>query len=126
MTDRMSTETTDGAMSDSVLLRAKGVSKHFGGVAALRAVDFDIKPGEHVALVGDNGAGKSTLVNILSGVLRRDSGQIWFNGIECKFRSPRDAKRVGIETVYQNLALVDQLDVVANLFLGRERRLLNA
>jgi fructose transport system ATP-binding protein len=102
------------------------VSKHFGGVAALAEVDFEIKPAEHVALVGDNGAGKSTLVNVLSGVLRLDAGHVWLNGIECHFRSPRDAKVAGIETVYQNLALVDQLDVVANLFLGREERLLQA
>lgn len=126
MGDVMPIEKTDETVPQHMLLQVRGVSKHFGGVAALTAIDFHIKPGEHVALVGDNGAGKSTLVNILSGVLRLDAGQIWLNGVECKFRSPRDAKDAGIETVYQNLALVDQLDVIANLYLGRERRLVSA
>jgi fructose transport system ATP-binding protein len=111
---------------DTVLLRAVGLTKHYGGVSALAAVSFEMRRGEQMALVGDNGAGKSTLVSMLSGALRPDSGRIWIDGSECKFRSPQEAKNAGIETVYQNLAVIDQLDVIANLFLGHERRLLGA
>jgi ABC-type sugar transport system ATPase subunit len=114
----------DGSLATETLLRANGLSKRFGGVVALRQADIEIQIGEHVALVGDNGAGKSTLVNILSGALQPDEGQLWFDGAERSFRSPGEAKRVGIETAYQHLAIVDQLDVVANLFLGRELSLL--
>jgi ABC-type sugar transport system ATPase subunit len=103
-----------------LLLRATSISKRFGGVVALEGADFEIRAGEHVALVGDNGAGKSTLVHVLSGALRPDSGLIWFDGQERTFGSPGDAKKAGIETAYQHLAIVDQLDVVANLFVGRE------
>jgi fructose transport system ATP-binding protein len=105
---------------DQVLLRATAISKHYGGVVALDGVDFEIRAGEHVALVGDNGAGKSTLVNILSGAVQPDEGQIWFDGKERVFGTPADAKKAGIETAYQHLAVVDELDVVANLFVGRE------
>ncbi|MGH3436584.1 MAG: ATP-binding cassette domain-containing protein [Sciscionella sp.] len=103
------------------ILRATGISKHFGGVEALRDIDLELAPGEHAALVGDNGAGKSTLVKILTGAEQADSGQLRFGGSETHFRSPLDARRAGIETVYQTLALADHLDVIANLFLGRER-----
>jgi ABC-type sugar transport system ATPase subunit len=106
---------------DEAILRAEGISKWFGGVAALQEVDFEIAPGEHAALVGDNGAGKSTLVKALTGAERPDEGRIRFGGQERHFHSPLDARRAGIETVYQTLALADHLDVVANLFLGREK-----
>ena len=102
------------------LLEAHGIGKRFGGVAAADGVDFHINQHEHVALVGDNGAGKSTLVKILTGAILPDSGEIWFDGQRRHFTTPLDARRVGIETVYQNLALADHLDVAANLFLGRE------
>jgi len=87
----------------------------------LNGVDFEVSPGEVVALVGDNGAGKSTLVKIIAGTHAPDGGAIRFDGAEVKLHSPRDATQLGIETVYQDLALCDNLDVVANMFLGRER-----
>lgn len=107
-------------MPDAIL-RAEGISKHFGGVQALQDIDFQIAPGEHAALVGDNGAGKSTLVKILTGAEQPDQGTLWFNGSESHFHSPLEARRAGIETVYQTLALADHLDVIANLFLAREK-----
>ncbi|WP_152184960.1 ATP-binding cassette domain-containing protein [Segeticoccus rhizosphaerae] len=106
------------------MLKVEGISKRFGGVQALQDVDLQVDTGEHVALVGDNGAGKSTLVKILTGAEHADDGSFWFAGEERHFRSPLEARRHGIETVYQTLALADHLDVVANLFLGRERYLL--
>jgi ABC-type sugar transport system ATPase subunit len=108
------------APGDELLLEASDLCKRFGGVAALDHVDFHIKRGEHAALVGDNGAGKSTLVKTLTGAFQADNGQICFDRQTFRFNSPLDARRAGIETVYQNLALADQLDVAANLFLGRE------
>lgn len=102
------------------VVHMKGISKHFGGVEALRDVDLTLDEGEVLGLVGDNGAGKSTLVNILSGAIRSDSGEIFFRGEKVHIRHPRDAKRLGIETIYQNLALIDNLDVPANVFIGRE------
>jgi ABC-type sugar transport system ATPase subunit len=108
------------AQTNEMLLEARGLSKNFGGVSALDHVDFHIGRGEHVGLLGDNGAGKSTLVKTLTGALRPDEGDIWFDGRMHQFGSPLEAREAGIETVYQNLALADQLDVVANLFLGRE------
>jgi len=102
------------------VVQMKGISKHFGGVEALRDVDLTLDEGEVLGLVGDNGAGKSTLVNILSGAIRSDSGEIFFRGGKVHIRHPRDAKRLGIETIYQNLALIDNLDVPANVFIGRE------
>jgi ABC-type sugar transport system ATPase subunit len=110
----------NGVPDDQLLLRARSISKRYGGVIALDNADFEIRVGEHVALVGDNGAGKSTLVHVLSGAVRPDAGEVWFDGHERTFGSPGDAKKVGIETAYQHLAIVDQLDVVANLFVGRE------
>lgn len=101
-------------------LQCLGISKHFGAVQALSDVNVDANLGEVVALVGDNGAGKSTLVKIISGTETPSSGEIRVNGVAQTFKSPRDANHVGIETVYQDLALSDNLDVVANLFLGRE------
>ena len=103
------------------VLELKGVSKHFGAVQALTEVDFEVFPAEVVALVGDNGAGKSTLIKTIAGAHAPDSGSIFFEGEEVKIHSPADATRLGVETVYQDLALCDNLDVVANMFLGRER-----
>ena len=102
------------------LLALTGVSKRFGAVQALDGVDFEIHPGEVVGLVGDNGAGKSTLVKIISGIHPPDHGEISVDGVPVTVRTPEDAKQLGIATVYQDLALADNLDVVANLFLGRE------
>ncbi|HEU4976168.1 MAG TPA: ATP-binding cassette domain-containing protein [Baekduia sp.] len=99
---------------------AKGVCKRFGAVQALVDVDFELDAGEVVALVGDNGAGKSTLIKAISGVQPGDAGQFWFEGEPVEIRTPVDAYRLGIATVYQDLALCDNLDVVANLFLGAE------
>lgn len=99
-----------------------GVWKYFGHVEALRGMDLEVLPGEIMALVGDNGAGKSTVVNILSGVHTADSGDIIVDGAKVVFQHPQDAAHLGIETVYQDLALCDNLDVAANLFLGRELR----
>ena len=101
-------------------LGAKGISKHFGSVQALQDVDFDLHAGEVVALVGDNGAGKSTLIKAIAGIQLADEGRIFFNGEEVHILIPSDANALGIATVYQDLALCDNLDVVANLFLGQE------
>jgi D-xylose transport system ATP-binding protein len=102
------------------LLALEGVSKHFGPVQALEGVDFEVRAGEVVALVGDNGAGKSTLVKSISGIHAIDEGRILFGGRPVKISAPSDAVELGIATVYQDLALCDNLDVVANLFLGHE------
>ncbi|MCZ4124398.1 ATP-binding cassette domain-containing protein [Streptomyces sp. H39-S7] len=102
------------------LLEARGVTKHFGHVQALQGADFTAWPGEVVALIGDNGAGKSTLVKTLSGTIRPDGGQILVDGAPVRLTSPLDARRYGIETVYQDLALAPDLDAAANLHLGRE------
>ena len=106
--------------ADQPVLALKGVSKSFGPVQALSEVDFEVRPGEVVALVGDNGAGKSTLVKTIAGIHTADDGEIRFEGNEVKISSPNDAVDLGIATVYQDLALCDNLDVVENLFLGRE------
>lgn len=102
------------------LMQAERIEKNFGGVRALRQVDFTILPGRVVGLVGDNGAGKSTLIKILAGALQPDGGRILFAGQEVGIRNPRHARELGIETVYQNLALVERMDAAANIFLGRE------
>lgn len=104
------------------VLSLRGVSKWFGAVAALSGIDLDVAAGEVVAVVGDNGAGKSTLVKILSGVYAPDAGTVSFHGREVSFDSPSAARALGIATVYQDLALCENLDVKANLFLGRELR----
>jgi len=106
--------------TDGAVLALEGVSKSFGPVQALEGVDFSVRPGEVVALVGDNGAGKSTLVKVIAGIYGADAGEILFEGQPVKIASPNDATRLGIATVYQDLALCDNLDVVENLFLGRE------
>src|SRR5512143_3671771 len=108
-------------MEREPILQLQGISKRFGAVQALAEVDFEVYLGEVVGLVGDNGAGKSTLVKIISGAYRPDAGQYIFEGREVTVNTPRDATALGIETVYQDLALCDNLDVVANLYLGREQ-----
>ncbi len=102
------------------LLQASGISKRFGGVHALEDVDFGLAAGEVVALAGDNGAGKSTLIKIISGVFPPDGGTLFYQGSRVAFANPQDARARGIETIYQDLALADNLDVGANVFLGRE------
>jgi len=103
------------------LLEMRGISKAFGAVQALGDVQFDVHAGEVVALVGDNGAGKSTLIKAIAGIYPIDSGTILWEGQEVHIRGPQDSSALGIATVYQDLALCENLDVVANLFLGRER-----
>ncbi len=110
-------------MSDAPtpLLECRNVSKAFGAVQALYRVDFEVMPGEVMALVGDNGAGKSTLIKGIAGIYPYDEGEIFVEGKRVSIHGPRDAAKLGIEIVYQDLALADNLDVVANMFLGRER-----
>lgn len=102
------------------LIRMRGIAKAFGAVQALRGADLSLWPGEVLGLVGDNAAGKSTLMKVLTGVHRPDGGEILFEGWPVAFHSPRDSRALGIEMIYQNLALAQNLDVVANVFLGRE------
>ena len=111
-------------MSD-VILRTEGLTKHYGGVHALEDANFELRKGEHVAIMGDNGAGKSTFVRQITGVEQPTRGKIIFDGREVNFPGPLDAREAGIETVFQNLALADDLDVPSNLFLGREKIWLN-
>lgn len=106
--------------SSSLLLEAENVSKRFGGVHALKGVSMTLQAGEVLALAGDNGAGKSTLIKIISGVHHADGGILRYVGSEIKFDNPQQARDCGIETIYQDLALADNLDVGANVFLGRE------
>lgn len=103
------------------ILSLKGISKNFGAVSALTDIELDVHAGEVVALVGDNGAGKSTLIKVLSGVHAPSSGSIHFEGKPVTMRGPSDALHLGIATVFQDLALCENLDVVANIFLGQER-----
>ncbi|KAA2316057.1 sugar ABC transporter ATP-binding protein [Pseudooceanicola sediminis] len=102
------------------LVQMKNISLSFGGVRAVDDVSIDLYPGEVVGLLGHNGAGKSTLIKILSGAYKADSGEIWINGKKTEITSPRDARNNSIETIYQTLALADNLDAASNLFLGRE------
>lgn len=105
----------------NIILETRGLTKHYGGVHALSDANFVLHKGEHVAIMGDNGAGKSTFVRQLTGVERPTRGQIIFDGVEQSFATPIEAREAGIETVFQNLALADDLDVPSNLFLGREK-----
>jgi D-xylose transport system ATP-binding protein len=102
------------------VLELRGVSKHFGAVQALQDVDFRAFPGEVMALVGDNGAGKSTLIKGIAGIYPFDAGQVTFDGAHVSIHGPKDAAALGIEIVYQDLALCDNLDIVQNMYLGRE------
>jgi fructose transport system ATP-binding protein len=104
------------------ILEARGLVKRFGHVVALDGADFELYPNEILAIIGDNGAGKSTLIKALSGALQPDAGEIALDGERVHFRSPGDARRLGIETVYQDLAVAPSLDIATNVFLGRERR----
>ena len=107
-------------MTDPPILELRGISKSFGSVQALTDVDFEVRNGEVMALVGDNGAGKSTLIKCVAGIHGMDSGEIWFDGQPVSIHGPKDAAKLGIEVVYQDLALCDNLDVVQNMYLGRE------
>jgi fructose transport system ATP-binding protein len=104
------------------LLTVRGMTRHYGAVEALRGIDLDLSRGEVLGIVGDNGAGKSTLVKILAGAEQRTSGEIALDGRPVIFRDPLEARQAGIEMVYQHFALAENLDVVANIMLGRERR----
>src|ERR1700693_3018765 len=106
--------------ASSPVLETKNVSKRFGGVHALKEVSLTLHPGEVRARAGDNGAGKSTLIKIISGVHHADGGSLWYAGKEIKLDNPHQARAYGIEPIYQDLALADNLDVGANVFLGRE------
>ena len=102
------------------MIRARGLTKRFGGLVAVDHVSLDVHKGEVIGLLGDNGAGKSTLIKIISGVYQPDEGEIIFDNQKLSLSGPRDARDKGIETIYQDLALAENLDVGANLFLGRE------
>ena len=102
------------------VLQARGLTKRYGHVTALDGADFDLLPGENLAVIGDNGAGKSTLIKALSGALIPDEGEIHLDGKPVKFHGPSDARKQGIETVYQDLAVAPAMSIAENLFLGRE------
>ena len=113
---------SDGASTPTPVLQARGLVKRYGHVTALDGADFELYPAEILAVIGDNGAGKSTLIKALSGALTPDEGEILLDGQPVRFRSPLDARRHGIETVYQDLAVAPALDIAENIFLGREIR----
>lgn len=108
------------ATSSHPVLEARGISKHYGAVVALDDVDLTLNEGEVLAIVGDNGAGKSTLIKAITGAIPRTAGTIHFDGVEKSIDTPTDAKAAGIETVYQDLALVNEISITKNMFLGRE------
>jgi len=111
---------TQGGSMNTPVIQATNLTKRFGRVTALDQCDFELMPGEILGVIGDNGAGKSTLIKALSGALKPDAGEIYLNGERVNFNTPQDARRAGIETVYQNLALSPALSISDNLFLGRE------
>ena len=111
-------------MSSDLVLKTEGLTKHYGGVHALTEANFELRKGEHVAIMGDNGAGKSTFVRQLTGVEQPTRGKILLYGKEVSFKGPLEAREAGIETVFQTLALADDLDVPSNVFLGREKFLI--
>jgi D-xylose transport system ATP-binding protein len=117
----LATATVSSEVARGPILELRGLGKRFGGIEALAGVDFEVFPREVVCVVGDNGAGKSTLVKIMSGVYVADAGEYRWRGRRVSVVRPSDATELGIQTVYQDLALCDNLDVVSNLFLGRER-----
>jgi fructose transport system ATP-binding protein len=110
------------APADRLVLEARGLVKHYGRVVALDHADFELRPNEILGVIGDNGAGKSTLIKVLAGAITADAGQVLMDGEVVQFRSPIEARKAGIETVYQNLALSPALSIADNLFLGREIR----
>ncbi|HEX3290760.1 MAG TPA: ATP-binding cassette domain-containing protein [Gaiella sp.] len=118
MTETMASPSPAGVVTPR--LETRGVSKSFGSVLALDDVDFEVRAGEVMALVGDNGAGKSTLIKCIAGIYAMDEGEVYSNGEKVTIHGPKDASRLGIEVVYQDLALCDNLDVVQNMYLGRE------
>jgi ABC-type sugar transport system ATPase subunit len=118
-TDSVASSSGDGASAP--LLELRGISKHFGAVQALSSIDLDLPAGQVTALAGDNGAGKSVLIKCIAGIHSPDGGEIRFEGKPVHIRVPRDASGLGIETVHQDLALCDNLDIVQNMFLGREK-----
>ena len=121
----MSTQTETRAPETETrrpILSARGLRKRYGNVRALDGADFDLYPGEILAVIGDNGAGKSSLIKALAGAVIPDDGEIWLDGERVHFRTPHDAREAGIETVYQDLAVAPALDIATNLFLGREKR----
>jgi ABC-type sugar transport system ATPase subunit len=120
MTSNLDMASTPASTVGTPALRIVNLHKHFGGVIAVKSFDLEVAPGEIVALVGDNGAGKSTLVKMISGVYSPTGGELWLNGEQVSFRDASDARRKGVEVVYQDLALVDQQPVYMNMFLGRE------
>jgi fructose transport system ATP-binding protein len=118
----MTTAETTKTTTDTIALEAHGLTKRFGNVEALRGADFELREGEILAVIGDNGAGKSTLIKCLSGAHPPDEGQIRLHGEDVQLKTPLDARALGIETVYQTLAVSPALDIASNLFLGREPR----
>jgi fructose transport system ATP-binding protein len=114
--------TTSGTGGRTPILSARGLVKTFGRVVGLDGVDFDLYPGEVLAIIGDNGAGKSTLIKAATGAIVPDAGEVRLDGKVVAFKKPQDARQAGIETVYQTLAVAPALDIAANMFLGRERR----
>ena len=121
MTGDMTAAGAEQRGTDEPLLKVRGLDKHFGPVQALYHVDLDVPSGQVTALCGDNGAGKSVLIKCIAGIYQADHGQVFWEGHPVHVRNARDAARLGIETVYQDLALADNLDIVQNMFLGRER-----
>lgn len=108
--------------TEGTILKARGLTKHYGHVVAMDESDFDLRPGEILAVIGDNGAGKSTLIKSLTGAVMPDAGSLFLDGQEITFHSPLDARNAGIETVYQELGVAPALDISQNLYLGREQR----
>jgi simple sugar transport system ATP-binding protein len=123
VSDDRALEDANADVAKPPLLEARNIQKHFGRVVALRGGNFALRPNEVHAVVGDNGAGKTTLIKIISGVTHADEGELRINGRPVTITTPREARELGIETVYQDLALADHLDASANLFLGREELL---
>jgi ABC-type sugar transport system ATPase subunit len=121
MRDEMTAAVAQAPATSEPLLKVRELDKHFGPVQALYHVDLDLPLGQVTALCGDNGAGKSVLTKCIAGIYQPDHGEIYWEGHPVRIHSPRDAARLGIETVYQDLALADNLDIVQNMFLGRER-----
>src|SRR4051794_40965125 len=122
MPDDGADQSTGGAPGTGApLLELRGISKHFGAVQALTDINLAVPAGEVTALIGDNGAGKSVTIKCIAGIHTPDAGEMFFDGRPVHIRTPRDASALGIETVHQDLALCDNLDIVQNMFLGRER-----